>query len=63
MTPEIKTMNTWTEAERWLAKHGWGIEQIREQKELWNKKAEAVKPVTPPKTSAPKPVTTKTSKQ
>lgn len=64
MTPEIKTMKTWAEAERWLAKHGWGIEQIREQKELWDKTHSTAKqaPSTPikPKT-AKAPIITKNS--
>lgn len=37
MEPEIKNMKTWKEAERWLAKHGWGMSQIAQQKELWEK--------------------------
>lgn len=39
MTPEIKDMKTWAEAERWLAKHGWGMSQIAQQKELWEKES------------------------
>jgi len=42
MIKEIKIMKTWKEAERWLAKHGYGIEQIREQKELWDAETKTV---------------------
>jgi hypothetical protein len=51
MTPEIKDFTTWTEAERWLARHGWGLGLIEQQKELWDanlaaKTAESVAKVT-----------------
>ena len=36
MTPEIKDCPTWEEAYRWLAKHGWGLGLIAEQKVLWD---------------------------
>jgi hypothetical protein len=36
MTPEIKDYATWEEAQRWLAKHGWGLGLIEEQKILWD---------------------------
>ena len=36
MTPEIKDYATWEEAYRWLAKHGWGLDQINQQKVLWD---------------------------
>ena len=36
MTPEIKDLPTWEEAYRWLAKHGWGLGLIEEQKALWD---------------------------
>lgn len=40
---------TWDEAARWLQKHGYGLEQIRIEKELWDETAvsakEAVAPV------------------
>lgn len=58
MTPEIKDMKTWDEAARWLAKHGWGIAQIEEQKAEWDK-ANAPKPAAkavPTPKPAPKPV-------
>lgn len=43
MTPEIKDFTTWAEAERWLARHGWGLGLIEQQKEYWDaaKAAEA----------------------
>ena len=44
MTPEIKDFATWEEARLWLARHGWGLTQIEEQKVLWDE-ARAVKPV------------------
>lgn len=36
MTPEIKDFKTWEEAQRWLARHGWGLGLIEEQKVLWD---------------------------
>lgn len=36
MTPEIKDCATWEEAHRWLARHGWGLGLIEEQKALWD---------------------------
>jgi hypothetical protein len=36
MTPEIKDYATWEEAQRWLARHGWGLGLIEEQKVLWD---------------------------
>lgn len=36
MTPEIKNCATWEEAHRWLARHGWGLGLIGEQKVLWD---------------------------
>ena len=36
MTPEIKDYATWEEAYRWLARHGWGLGLIEEQKVLWD---------------------------
>ncbi len=42
MTPEIKDFTSWPEAARWLAKHGWGLGLIEQQKELWD--AEKRKP-------------------
>lgn len=57
MTPEIKDLKTWKEAERWLARHGFGIAQIEEQKELWDaaqeKSAEPVKTAEPVKPAEP----------
>ena len=57
MVPEIKDTKTWEEAARWLAKHGYGMTQIEEQKAEWakaNKPAQmpAAKPAvkTSPKT-------------
>lgn len=58
MTPEIKDMNSWAEAARWLAKHGWGIAQIEEQKAEWDaanapKPTTTAKPATTVKTTQP----------
>ena len=36
MDNAIKDITSWFEASRWLAKHGYGIEQISEQKTLWD---------------------------
>ena len=36
MTPEIKDFKLWEEAQRWLARHGWGMGLIEEQKVLWD---------------------------
>lgn len=36
MTPEIKDFTIWEEAQRWLARHGWGLGLIEEQKVLWD---------------------------
>jgi len=36
MDNAIKDMTSWTEAARWLAKHGYGMDQITEQKDLWD---------------------------
>lgn len=64
MTPEIKQMKTWDEAEKWLAKHGWGMEQIREQKELWDSASITAKPVISVNTTtASKPAKTTTIKK
>jgi hypothetical protein len=43
MDNAIKNMTTWTEADTWLNRHGYGSEQIRQQKELWDA-AKAVAP-------------------
>jgi hypothetical protein len=57
MTPEIKDFTTWPEAARWLAKHGWGLGLIEQQKELWEAEKTpattkaAVKPAAPAKTT------------
>lgn len=40
---DIKDFKTWDEAERWLARHGFGVEQIRLEKVKWD---EANKPAT-----------------
>lgn len=62
MTPEIKDMKSWDEAARWLAKHGWGIAQIEEQKLEWdaaNTPTPSVKATPAPKPAvAPKPTST-----
>ena len=36
MDNAIKDMTSWEEASRWLAKHGYGIDQINQQKTLWH---------------------------
>ena len=36
MDNAIKDMTSWAEASSWLAKHGYGIDQIRQQKDLWD---------------------------
>jgi hypothetical protein len=36
MDNAIKDMTSWDEASRWLAKHGYGIDQINQQKTLWH---------------------------
>jgi hypothetical protein len=36
MDNAIKDMTSWNEASSWLAKHGYGIDQIRQQKDLWD---------------------------
>lgn len=42
----IKELKEWAVAETWLSRHGYGLEQIREQKELWEKaKAPKAAPV------------------
>ena len=36
MDTAIKDMTSWAEASSWLAKHGYGMDQIRQQKDLWD---------------------------
>ena len=67
MDNAIKDMKSWDEASRWLAKHGYGVEQISQQEALW--KAAQVKPApnatpkaTPKATPAPAPKATVASK-
>jgi hypothetical protein len=45
MDNAIKDMKTWAEANTWLERHGYGIEQIRQQKELWDAVAVPAAPV------------------
>jgi hypothetical protein len=52
MTPEIKDFTIWEEAQRWLARHGWGLGLIEEQKVLWDA---ANPPVKVEPEAAPKP--------
>jgi len=67
MDNAIKDITSWFEASRWLAKHGYGIEQISEQKTLWDAAQKpAAAPVATPKSVpasttvvAPAPVTVK----
>lgn len=56
MVEDIRNCETWAEAERWLAKHGYGITQIEQQKEAWDTAH------TKPKTAA-KPVASKVTDQ
>jgi hypothetical protein len=42
MDNAIKDMTSWDEASRWLAKHGYGIDQINQQKTLWHASVVAV---------------------
>lgn len=58
MAPEIKDIKKWEQAERWLARHGYGLTQIQEQKLLWEK---AQKPAAPVKPVAAKTVTKTTA--
>ena len=57
MTPEIKDFTTWPEAALWLARHGWGLGLIEQQKELWDAEKAATaskvaaKPAAPAKTT------------
>ena len=48
VTSEIKDLESWEEASKWLERHGWGPGLIDQQKAAWD----AAK--------APKPVETKT---
>lgn len=55
MTPEIKDMTNWADAERWLAKRGFGLGQIQEQRELWDAAQKKKLAVTPEPVATPKP--------
>ena len=46
MDNAIKDMTSWDEASRWLAKHGYGIDQINQQKALWRASVVADEAVT-----------------
>jgi hypothetical protein len=46
MDNAIKDMTSWDEASRWLAKHGYGIDQINQQKALWHASVVADEAVT-----------------
>lgn len=35
MLEQLKEFTHWDDAERWLAKHGWGLGLIEQQKEAW----------------------------
>lgn len=48
MVEEIKSMTTWNEAYKWLAKHGYGLTQIEQQKVLWHSSKKSPEPVTAP---------------
>ena len=65
MLQELKEFTHWDDAARWLAKHGWGLGLIEQQKEAWDaatapvetpatKAAEKPKAVEKPKTAAKK---------
>ena len=44
VTSEIKDMESWEEASKWLERHGWGPGLIDQQKAAWDA-AKAPKPV------------------
>ena len=44
ITSEIKDMESWEEASKWLERHGWGPGLIDEQKTAWDA-AKAPKPI------------------
>lgn len=52
MLEELKEFTHWDDAARWLAKHGWGLGLIEQQKEAWDadKASTEVKPVEKAKT-------------
>lgn len=54
MTPEIQDFKTWEEAHVWLARHGWGLGLIEQQKVLWDEAnvPAKVEPEAAPKTVA-----------
>lgn len=58
----IKELKDWATAEKWLSRHGYGLEQIREQKELWDAK-QAPKEVPVAQTTAKIVTTTATKPQ
>jgi len=55
LTPEIKDMKTWEEAELWLSRHGWGSALIEEQKIIWDEQnaPPVIAPVKPIETAKP----------
>lgn len=52
MTPEIQDFKTWEEAQVWLARHGWGLGLIEQQKVLWDEANAPAKIEAAPKTVA-----------
>jgi hypothetical protein len=56
MDNAIKNMKTWAEANTWLERHGYGSEQIRLQKELWEASKATVAKATPTAKVATAPV-------
>jgi hypothetical protein len=48
---------TWEEASRWMQKHGYGVEQIRLEKEKWDAEPVKTATVAEPVKTAPKPAT------
>lgn len=56
---DLKNFATWKEANRWLAKHGFGMTQIEEIKKEWDKLlTEEQTPVTKPTPTTVKPAPT-----
>lgn len=52
MDNAIKDMKSWDEASRWLAKHGYGVEQISQQEAMWKAAQSKPAPKPAPKAAA-----------
>lgn len=52
MDKNIEGIESWDEAANWLARHGYGLEQIRMQKELWEEARKPAPAPTPVKSTA-----------